>query len=392
MYGIFSTPQQLPRVGYKVGDDILDLTIVNNLGIFADIISQTTPVFEQPALNEFMALGPDTCRAITQRIREYLQTDEPQTSPIREMLFVPLSEATLHLPVRVGDYTDFYAGIHHAENVGRMFRPSRNGEPADPLLPNYRHMPIAYHGRASSIVVSGTPIRRPMGQGLNADNQPEFRASRSLDFELELGLVIGRSSPLGEPVPVQEAEDYIFGLVIFNDWSARDIQRWEYQPLGPFLGKNFGSSISAWVLPFDDLEPARIAGMEQTPTPLPYLQQTKPGSFDIALEVLLNDTVISQSNARYLYWSFAQMIAHHTSNGCNLNVGDIMASGTISGPDNQSLGSLLELSWNGTRPLTLPDGSQRTFLQDGDRITMRGYVQTKGEPILLGDLSGHIIP
>ncbi len=384
MYGIFSTPQQEPRVGFKAESFILDLTIADNLGIFAHLIPQTVDsVFNRPALNEFMALGRETCRAITQRIREYLQTEELQMATFREMLFVPLSEATLHLPVRVGDYTDFYAGIHHAENVGKMFRPS-----GDPLLPNYRHMPIAYHGRASSIVVSGTPIRRPMGQGLTAENEPEFRPSRSLDFELELGLVIGKSSPLGEPVPMGEAEDYIFGIVIFNDWSARDIQRWEYQPLGPFLGKNFGSSISAWVLPFDDLEPARIAGMTQTPTPLPYLQQTESASFDIQLEVLLNDTVISQSNARYLYWSFAQMIAHHTSNGCNLNVGDIMATGTISGPDNQSLGSLLELSWNGTRPINLPDGSQRTFLQDGDRVTMRGRV---GE-CELGEVWGQIIP
>jgi len=382
MYGIFSTPQQKPRVGFKVDTFILDLTIADNLGIFADLIPQTADsVFNRPALNDFMTLGRETCRAITQRIREYLQTEEPQTATFRELLFVPLSEATLHLPFRVGDYTDFYAGIHHAENVGRMFRPTNN-----PLLPNYRHMPIAYHGRASSIVVSGTPIRRPNGQGLVAENQPEFRASRSLDFELELGLVIGKSSPLGEPVPVGEAEDYIFGIVIFNDWSARDIQRWEYQPLGPFLGKNFGSSISAWVLPFDDLEPARIDGMTQTPTPLPYLQQKASASFDISLEVLLNDTVISQSNARYLYWSFAQMIAHHTSNGCNLNVGDIMATGTISGPDNQSFGSLLELSWNGTRQLTLPDGSQRTFLQDGDRVTMRGRVGNQ----TLGEVSGEI--
>lgn len=384
MYGIFSTPKQTPRVGFKVGSDILDLTIADNLGIFADVMPQTVDsVFKRPALNEFMALGRETCRAITQRIREYGQTEDPQTATLREFLFVPLSEASLHMPVRVGDYTDFYAGIHHAENVGKMFRPDN-----EPLLPNYRHMPIAYHGRASSIVVSGTPIRRPMGQGLTAENEPEFRPSRSLDFELELGLVIGKSSPLGEPIPVEEAEDYIFGLVLFNDWSARDIQRWEYQPLGPFLGKNFGSSISAWVLPFDDLEPARIAGMAQSPTPLPYLQQVEPGSFDISLEVLLNGTVISQSNARYLYWSFAQMVAHHTSNGCNLNVGDIMATGTISGPDNQSPGSLLELSWNGTRQLTLPDGSQRTFLQDGDRVTMRGRVGKRE----LGEVWGEISP
>lgn len=391
MYGIFSYDIASPRVGYKHGDYILDLELVALLGYFEGL-NVDPSVFGQPFLNDFMALGRVTCRAVTARIRGLLADKEKEVVIFHDQVLILASRATLHLPIRVGDYTDFYAGIHHAENVGRMFRPSRNGEPSEPLLPNYRHMPIAYHGRASSIVVSGTPIRRPMGQGLDSENKPEFRASQSLDFELELGLVIGKSSRMGEPIPVGEAEEYIFGVVLFNDWSARDIQRWEYQPLGPFLGKNFGSSISAWVLPFDDLEPARIAGMAQIPTPLPYLQQTAPASFDISLEVSLNDTVISRSNARYLYWSFAQMIAHHTSNGCNLNVGDIMATGTISGPDNQSLGSLLEFSWNGTRPLTLPDGAQRTFLQDGDTVMMRGRVKTNSGMTELGEVTGCIKP
>jgi len=391
MYGIFSYDIASPRVGYKHGDYILDLELVSLLG-YLDGLHVGPTIFGQPFINDFMALGRATCQAVTERIRSLLTDNEKEVIVFHDQVLILAARATLYMPVRVGDYTDFYAGIHHAENVGRIFRPSRNGEPSDPLLPNYRHMPIAYHGRASSIVVSGTPIRRPMGQGLNADNTPEFRASQSLDFELELGLVIGKSSRIGEPIPVGEAEEYIFGLVIFNDWSARDIQRWEYQPLGPFLGKNFSSSISAWVLPFDDLDAARIEGMEQKPEPLPYLQQTGPTGFDIGLDVLLNDTVVSRSNARFLYWSFAQMIAHHTSNGCNLNVGDIMATGTISGPENQSLGSLLELSWNGTRPLTLSDGSERTFLQDGDTVTMRGRVKTNSGMVELGEVSGSIKP
>lgn len=385
MYGIFSTYQQPARVGYKVDEHILDLTVAASLGIFADLLPQTVDsVFNRPVLNDFMALGTDTCRAITQRIRDYLPTAEAQTSPLTELLFVSLADATLHLPVRIGDYTDFYAGIHHAENAGRMFRPN-----ADPLLPNYRQMPVAYHGRASSIVVSGTPIKRPAGQYLRGSDVV-FGPTQALDFELELGLIIGRPSSLGKPIPIDEAEAYIFGVVLFNDWSARDIQRWEYQPLGPFLGKSFGSSMSAWVLPFHDLEPFRVAGPEQEPTPLPYLQSVKPGHFDLPLEVRLNDSVISRSNARYLYWSFAQMIAHHTSNGCNLNIGDILATGTISGPTPGSYGSLLELTWNGTRPLSHPDGIPTTFLANGDTITMYSRAETNGLLIELGEVTGTI--
>jgi fumarylacetoacetase len=378
MYGIFSYSIAGPHVGYKHNNHILDLGQVALLGVFKDL-GVDPAVFAQPVLNDFMALGQATCRAVTARVRTLLADNEASLVHVHDQVFIEISRAKLHMPIRVGDYTDFYAGIHHAENVGRMFRPD-----GDPLLANYRHMPVAYHGRASSIVVSGTPIRRPSGQTLGPDKQPVFGLTRSLDFELELGLVIGKASQLGEPVSIAEAEEYIFGMVIFNDWSARDIQRWEYQPLGPFLGKNFGSSISAWVLPFEELEPARVTGREQLPAPLAYLQQPGPGHFDVSLEVLLNDTVISQSNARYLYWSFAQMIAHHTVNGCNLNVGDVLATGTISGPSPDQLGSLLELSWNGTRPLTLSDGSQRTFLQDGDHVTMRGRVGN----LELGEVSG----
>ncbi|GAB3642350.1 fumarylacetoacetase [Spirosoma arcticum] len=401
MYGIFSTADTPPRAGFRVGDQVIDLAVAHNFDLFHPI-DLPSDIFEQSTLNDFISLDKSTHRAVRQRLADLIDSADSELYAFPSFVFVPLSGVTLHLPVRISDYTDFYAGIHHAKNVGRMFRPD-----GDPLLPNYRHMPVAYHGRASSIVVSGTPIRRPNGQRLGPDNQPVFGPSRALDFELELGLIIGKSNPLGEPVPVDEAEDYIFGVTLFNDWSARDIQRWEYQPLGPFLGKNFGSSMSAWIVPFADLEPFRVAGPMQEPSLLPYLQATKPGHFDLPLEVVLQpndgpEQVISRSNARYLYWSFAQMIAHHTVNGCNLNVSDVLATGTISGPELDACGSLLELSWNGTRPLTLLNGStgtasadrptQRTFLQDGDTVTLRGWGESDGQRVDLGNVSGAVMP
>ncbi len=391
MYGIFSYDQSSPRVGYKHEDRILDLEVVGLLGFF-DGIAFDPAVFARPALNDFMALGRPVWQAVTQRIRQRVADEKTAFDGVHDQVFIHQSRATLHLPVRIGDYTDFYAGIHHAENVGRIFRPA-----GDSLLPNYRHMPVAYHGRASSIVVSGTPVRRPHGQFLGPDNLPQFGPSGALDFELELGLLIGRSNALGEPVPVEEAERFIFGITLLNDWSARDIQRWEYQPLGPFLGKNFASSLSAWVLPFDDLEGFRVAGPAQVPPPLPYLQASGRYHFDLELEVGLqpaegDEVLISQTNARHLYWSFAQMIAHHTIGGCNLNVGDVLATGTISGTTPDACGSLLELTWNGTRPLHLPTGQTRTFLQDGDRVILRGWGIQSGQRVALGDVTGQILP
>lgn len=398
MYGIFSYDFSTPRVGWKYGEFILDLEIIGLLGFF-DGLSIDPAVFAQPALNDFISLGKSAQQTVRQRLDELLCNNASRLAKLRNQAFIHESRAQMHLPVRIGDYTDFYAGIHHAENVGRMFRP--NG---DALLPNYKHLPVAYHGRASSIVVSGTPIRRPNGQFLGSDNQPVFGPSQALDFELEIGLIIGKSNPLGEPVSVDEAEDYIFGITLFNDWSARDIQRWEYQPLGPFLGKNFGSSLSAWVLPFDELKPFRVAGPVQEPI-LPYLRNSRPDShFDINLEVWLQPAdgqavCICRTNARHLYWSFAQMIAHHTVGGCNLNIGDVLATGTISGPDNDksesipgSYGSLLELSWNGTQPVILPDGSTRTFLLDGDVLTLRANAGTGSSSIELGPVTGQIQP
>ena len=297
------------------------------------------------------------------------------------------------LPVKIGDYTDFYSSIEHATNVGKMFR-----DPENALLPNWRHLPVGYHGRASSIVVSDTPIHRPKGQFKDANmEKPAFGPSRSMDFELELAFITGKSTQLGESIATQEAEDYIFGMVLFNDWSARDIQAWEYVPLGPFLGKNFGSSISAWVVPLEALEPFRLAGPVQEPEVLPYLFCSKAHNFDIQLEVWLKPdgkeaSKICTSNFKYMYWNMAQQLAHHTVNGCNVNIGDVMASGTISGPTEDSFGSLLELSWKGTRPLTLATGESRTFIQDNDTVVMRGYSEEDGIRVGFGEVRGKLLP
>jgi fumarylacetoacetase len=308
-------------------------------------------------------------------------------------VLIKTKEVEMLLPVKIGDYTDFYSSIEHATNVGKMFR-----DPENALLPNWRHLPVGYHGRASSIVVSGTPIHRPKGQFKDANmDKPAFGPSRSMDFELELAFITGKSTQLGESIATQEAEDYIFGMVLFNDWSARDIQAWEYVPLGPFLGKNFGSSISAWVVPLEALEPFRLAGPVQEPEVLPYLSCSKAHNFDIQLEVWLQPdgkeaSKICTSNFKYMYWNMAQQLAHHTVNGCNVNIGDVMASGTISGPTEDSFGSLLELSWKGTRPLTLATGESRTFIQDNDTVFMRGYSEKDGIRVGFGEVRGKLLP
>ena len=393
MYGIFSYDISTPRVGFKHGHPsfnhhILDLEIVSLLGYFDELAIDIT-VFAEPALNDFIALGKPAHQATRQRLGELLTDEAIAFADVHDQVFIHESRVQMHLPVRIGDYTDFYAGIHHAENVGRMFRPE-----GDPLLPNYKHMPVAYHGRASSIVVSGTPVRRPNGQFMEA-GKVIFGPSKALDFELELALIIGKNNASGEPIPVEEAEAYIFGITLFNDWSARDIQRWEYQPLGPFLGKNFASSMSAWVVPFDALEPFRITGIPQEPTPLPYLQHTKPGHFDLELDIWLQPAdgeaiCIGRTNAQYLYWSFAQMIAHHTVGGCSLRIGDLLATGTISGTMPGSYGSLLELNWNGERPLHLSHTTSRTFLADGDTVTFQGRGFSNGVRIDLGEVTGTV--
>ncbi len=379
MYGIFSTSGRPPRAGYKIGDHILDLVVAHTIGFF-DRIDLPNGIFAQPTLNGFIALGKPIWLAVQHRL-----TDLTTNLVHGEGLLVSLSAASLHLPVQIGDYTDFYAGIHHAENVGRLFRPS-----GEPLLPNYRHLPVGYHGRASSVVVSGTAIHRPNGQFLQSD-KPVFGPTQALDFELELGLIIGCENELGQAVSVANAEDHVFGVVLFNDWSARDVQRWEYQPLGPFLGKSFASSMSAWVLPFSTLTPFRTAGPAQAPMPLPYLEDVQNSRFSITVQVWLNDSLIGTASDQHLYWSFAQLIAHHTVNGCNLRVGDLLATGTISGPDLGTFGSLLEATHNGTQPITLSDGSVRTFLENGDRVTLRAWIDNLTTTIYLGDVTGTIL-
>jgi fumarylacetoacetase len=321
-------------------------------------LSPLGPPFDAGSLNPLMAAGPEVWRQGRDRVNEGRAVSEPWCG----------------MPFEVADYVDFYSSLHHASNVGRMFRPD-----ADPLLPNWRHLPVGYHGRAGTVVPSRTSVRRPTGQRPGAS----FGPSEKLDIELEAGYVIGTPTTMGEPVPIDRALDHVFGMLLVNDWSARDIQAWEYQPLGPFLGKSFATSVSQWVVPLDELADRRVAAEPQDPPPLPYLTE-EPWAYDIPLEVELNGETIVRSNTRHLYWSIAQQIAHLTVNGASLRTGDLLATGTISGPEPEERGSLLELSWNGEEPIELADGSTRTFLEDGDEVVLRG------EP--LGEVRGRIEP
>lgn len=391
-YGVFSTPSRRPRVGVAIGDQIIDLAAVAMRGYFQSL-SIELEILEQPSLNAFIQLGKPTWQAVRKRLTDWLtQTDSP-LQHFRKECFVAQSGAKMHLPLEIGDYTDFYASEAHATNVGTMFRGKENA-----LMPNWKHMPIAYHGRASSIVVSGTDIHRPKGQIMPKDSdQPVFSPTQSLDFELEIAAVVGKDSELGSSLRPEEMEDYIFGFVLFNDWSARDIQRWEYVPLGPFLGKNFASSISPWIVPLEALEPFQVDGSEQQPEPLPYLQTSDNCNFDITLEVAIqpegeSEAVVSRTNFRNMYWSVGQMLAHHTVNGCNMRVGDLLASGTISGNEPSSYGSLLELSWNGERPLKINANQTRTYLEDGDTVTLRGCAEKEGIRVSFGEVRTKILP
>lgn len=399
-FGIFrhrtSAVQSTPRVGVAIGKYVLDLQVLSELNYFKELAGLDKTVFSRPILNDFIALGKPVSRAVRARVSELLRADNPtlrEQYDHRRRAFIYQTEAELLMPVKVGDYTDFYSSIEHATNVGNMFR-----DPANALLPNWRHLPVGYHGRASSIVVSGTDIHRPKGQSKPADAEsPVFGPSKQLDFELEMAFVVGKATQMGESIPANEAEDYIFGLVLFNDWSARDIQAWEYVPLGPFLGKNFASSISPWVVTLDALEPFRTAGPDQDPPVLSYLQTTGDHHFDIHLEVGIQpdkraEKRVCRSNFKYMYWSMSQQLAHHTVNGCNVNVGDLNASGTISGPTPDSYGSMLELSWKGTKPIPMADGSERKFLLDHDSVSMRGYAEKAGVRIGFGEVGGKILP
>ncbi|GAC1367496.1 MAG: fumarylacetoacetase [Hymenobacter sp.] len=398
-FGVFETDERGSRLAVAIGRYVLDLYALSQHGFFDEVpeLDNAHPkVFRRRSLNAFLRLGRPAWRAVRQCVSELLRHDDPRLRDHEAAMRACLlrqTEVRMLRPVKPNNYTDFYSSLEHASNVGSMFR-----GPANPLLPNWRHLPVGYHGRTSSIVVSGTSIRRPNGQRLTAaDTAPTFGPSRQLDFELEMAFVVGIGTALGETVPIAEAEEHIFGLCLFNDWSARDLQSWEYAPLGPFLGKNFGSSVAPWVVTLDALEPFRTAGPAQAPPPLPYLDQDGDHHFDIHLEVILSTaqgsvTTLSRTNFGGLYWSMAQQLTHHASNGCNLEAGDLCASGTISGPTPDSLGSLLELSWRGTRPLRLADGSERQFLLDGDTVIMRGYAQKDGVRIGFGEVRGTVLP
>ena len=380
-FGIFSESDQIKRVGIAIGDHVIDLYAAYELGVFKDLNFDIS-VLESGYLNDFIALG----KAVTVKVRADIQFElcnENSVLKSHPSVFIKQSVVTMHLPVKVGDYTDFYSSIEHATNIGTMFR-----DPDNALLPNWKHLPVGYHGRASSIIVSGQNVHRPKGQVvLEAGSPPTFQASTRVDFELEMGFIIGKPSSLGDSVSTENADAYIFGKVLFNDWSARDIQKWEYVPLGPFLAKSFASSMSAWVVTLEALEPFRVDGPLQQPAVLPYLNSIGSRNYDINLEVAIQpknckETTVSHSNFKYMYWNMNQQLAHHTVNGCNLNVGDLMASGTISGKDSNSYGSMLELSWAGSKPVELNEGGTRKFIQDNDTVIMRGYCE-KG-PIRIG--------
>jgi fumarylacetoacetase len=393
-YGVFTTKDGLaPRVGVAIGDYVLDLWTLAKDCRF-DVVEPA--VFAAPQLNPFMALGPKGWSDTRARISELLRHDHPElrdNEELRKRALVPMADVKLHMPFAVAGYTDFYSSKEHATNVGVMFRGKDNA-----LQPNWLHMPIGYNGRASTVVVSGTKVRRPRGQlkPPTAD-LPSFGPCKRLDFELEMGVVVGQPSVMGEMLTEKQAEEMIFGFVILNDWSARDIQQWEYVPLGPFQAKAFGTSISPWVVTREALEPFRLHGPAQEPKPLPYLQQAQPNNYDMQLEVGLRAAqmneaaTICRTNFKYMYWSSVQQLVHHASSGCAMNVGDLLGSGTISGPEKDQRGSLLEISWNGTEPVELAGGVKRSFLEDGDSLVMRGWCQGDGYRVGFGEVEGTIL-
>lgn len=394
-YGVFSTPTSAQkRVGVAIGAFVLDLAALESEGLLK---TGTDNVFAQGGLNAFMALGPKVWTATRARISELLRHDTAtlrDNAALRQRALLPRDEVQLHMPFAVSGYTDFYSSKEHATNVGIMFRGKDNA-----LQPNWLHIPIAYNGRASTVVVSGTPIIRPQGQlkPPSAD-APSFGPCKRLDFELEMGVVVGGASQMGQMLTEAQASEMIFGFVLLNDWSARDIQQWEYVPLGPFQAKAFGTSISPWVVTREALEPFRVEGPTQDPTPLPYLQQKGANNYDLNLDVALRPdgakdyTRIARTNFKYMYWSSVQQLVHHASSGCAMNVGDLLGSGTISGPEKDQRGSLLEISWNGSEPIELPGGVKRTFFEDGDSLSIRGWCQGDGYRVGFGEVEGMILP
>tara|TARA_B100000900_G_scaffold250118_1_gene213038 strand:+ start:2249 stop:3499 length:1251 start_codon:yes stop_codon:yes gene_type:complete len=372
----------------RIGDNVVNLSVLFESGIFEGILKQNC--FAETTLNSFLKLNKQIWRAVRNRISEVFTTEMDED--LKSQCLLSISNVQMCMPVQVGDYTDFYSSRQHAYNVGCMFR-----DPKNALLPNWLQMPVGYHGRASSIILSETPIYRPKGQQLPVEAaEPVFGPCGLLDFELEMAFITGEGKPLGDSISTAEADDYIFGMVIFNDWSARDIQKWEYVPLGPFLGKNFASSISPWIVTLDALEPFRCKGEEQEPEVLPYLKYKGNKNIDINLEVQIACTnfdahTVSKSNYKYMYWNMTQQLAHHTVNGCNIHAGDMMASGTISGNDKSEYGSMLELSWKGTKPLAMPDGSERKFIQDGDTVIMKAHSKKDGVRVGFGEVSTQVL-
>ncbi len=397
-YGIITTKSNREkRVGVAIGDMVLDLAVLEEKGYFSNLTPDQKKVFSQPSLNQFMALGKNVWQEARKKISELLREENAElrdNSELREQCLFPMSEVELQMPVGIGDYTDFYSSREHATNVGTMFRGKENA-----LMPNWLHLPVAYNGRTSSVILSGTDLHRPKGQIKPNDSEnPIYGPSRLLDFELEMGFFVGPGNSLGESISVTEAAEHNFGMVLVNDWSARDIQKWEYQPLGPFLGKSFGTSISPWVVTLDALEPFRTKGPDQEPTPLSYLKSQGNQAYDINLEVFMKTENLDEpfricrSNFKYMYWNICQQLAHHSVNGTNMRTGDLLASGTISGPTPDSYGSLLELTWRGTKPIQFPNGEERKFIEDGDQIRMTGWCEGDGYRVGFGAVTGKILP
>jgi len=393
-FGVFKPRDSAARVGVAIGERIVDLSVLEEKGHFD--FAQDRQLFLQDSLNPFLALGRPAWRRTREVLQHLLSAEIPtlrDDAALCERVFHRQRDVTMQLPARIGDYTDFYSSYHHAHNVGTMLRGPENA-----LMPNWKWLPVAYHGRASSIVISGTDVRRPKGQIKPPDaSAPLFGPTKSLDYELEMAFLIGPPNSLGEPVPIDRAVDHIFGFVLMNDWSARDVQTWEYQPLGPFLAKNFCTSISPWVVTFEALEPFRKPLPPQDPEPLPYLHAKNDFTFDIQLEAHLQTTkmqaphIITRTNLQNLYWSISQQLAHHTVGGCNLQPGDLLASGTISGPTEESRGCMLELTWRGANPLNLPSGETRKWLEDGDTLTITGWCNGDGYRVGFGEVSGRVI-
>ena len=391
-YGVFQPQGEAARVGVAIGNDVLDLATLEAAGLLQ---TGSEPVFNQATLNAFIALGRPVWQQVRARLQQLLSADCAElrdNADLRAKAFYPQAAVAMLLPIEVPGYTDFYSSKEHAYNVGCMFR-----DPKNALMQNWSELPVGYNGRASSVVVSGTDLVRPSGQiKLPNEERPVFSACRKLDFELETGFIVGKATALGEPIAIEEAENHIFGMVLLNDWSARDIQQWEYVPLGPFNAKTFGTSISPWVVTLEALAPFRCASPVQEPQPLPYLRENTANNYDIHLQVAIaaagSETVISNTNFKHMYWSMMQQLTHHSITGCNMRVGDLMGSGTISGPEKDSRGSLLELTWNTTEPLTLVNGEQRGFLEDGDTVIMRGHCQKDGLRIGFGEVRGTVLP